>query len=359
MNELAQVRTIAKLEIGRAFFSRRALWVYLLALFPAVIFIGHGVDVTYKKQRWSAHGATPSNVLEGFSNGASDEEVLKKAGQPILDRQWNRRRHRKESEDLEDISRRTIAYFDGKRLTQFDFEGGKLTRTSQRPLLTFDEDRAAFAAVFQYFYLRLAIFFGCLGIFINLFRGEMLDKSLHFWFLAPVRREMLLLGKYCAGLIASVVIFGTGTLIAFIAMLAFQDSAEMWSYWQADGAYHLTWYVIAAALGCIGYGSVFVAAGLLLRNPIIPAVVMLLWESINGFLPSVLQKLSVLHYLQSICPVAAPMDANFSPALRMLLSPAAPSPAWQSIGGLLCVTVLVLFVASRAVRRLEINYGTD
>ena len=45
MNELAQIRTIAKLEIGRAFFSRRALWVYLLALFPAVIFIGHGVAV--------------------------------------------------------------------------------------------------------------------------------------------------------------------------------------------------------------------------------------------------------------------------------------------------------------------------
>ncbi len=359
MNELAQVWTIARLEIGRAFFSRRALWVYLLALFPAVIFIGHGVDVTYKKQRWSARGATPANVLKEIANGASDEEVLGKAGQPVFDRQWNRRRHRGESEELEDVSRRTIAYFDGKRLVQFDFEGGKLTRTSQRPLLTFDEDRAAFAAVFQYFYLRLAIFFGCLGIFINLFRGEMLDKSLHFWFLAPVRREILLLGKYCAGLIASVVIFGTGTIIAFTAMLAFQDSAEMWSYWQADGAYHITWYVIAAALGCVGYGSVFVAAGLLLRNPIIPAVVMLLWESINGFLPNVLQKLSVLHYLQSICPVAAPMDANFPPALRMLLSPAAPTAAWQSIGGLLCVTVVVLLVASRAVRRLEINYGTD
>ena len=359
MNELAQVWTIAKLEIGRAFFSRRALWVYLLALFPAVIFIAHGVSVQYNMQRWSVRGTTPANLLQGFDKGASPEGVLEKAGQPVFDRQWNRRRNRQESEELEEVQRRTLSYFDGKSMTVFDFEDGKLTRTNKRPLLTFDEDRAAFAAVFQYFYLRLAIFFGCLGIFINLFRGEMLDKSLHFWFLAPVRREVLLLGKYCAGLIASVVIFGTGAMIAFAAMLAFQDKAEMWSYWRTDGAAHMTWYVLAAALGCIGYGSVFVAAGLLLRNPIIPAVVMLLWESINGFLPNVLQKLSVLHYVQSICPVPAPMDANFSPALRMLLSPAAPSPAWQSIGGLICLTLLVLFVASRAVRRLEINYGTD
>jgi len=29
-----------------------------------------------------------------------------------------------------------------------------------------------FAGVFQFFYLRLAIFFGCLGMFMYLFRGR-------------------------------------------------------------------------------------------------------------------------------------------------------------------------------------------
>ena len=50
---------------------------------------------------------------------------------------------------------------------------------------------------------------------MNLFRGEMLDKTLHFWFLAPVRREVLLAGKYGAGLIASVVIFAGGAMLCF------------------------------------------------------------------------------------------------------------------------------------------------
>jgi len=103
----------------------------------------------------------------------------------------------------------------------------------------------------------------------------------------------------------------------------------------------------------------FVEAGLLLRNPIIPALVMLLWESINGFLPELLQKLSVLHYLQSICPVPPPMDPNVPPLLRLVLAPAAPTSASVAIVGVLGVTALVLYVASRAVRRLEINYGTE
>jgi len=39
-----------------------------------------------------------------------------------------------------------------------------------------------------------------------------------------------------------------------------------------------------------------------LRNPIVPAITILLWESINGILPAALQKLSVLYYVQSLWP---------------------------------------------------------
>jgi hypothetical protein len=109
----------------------------------------------------------------------------------------------------------------------------------------------------------------------------------------------------------------------------------------------------------VGYGSVFLAAGLLLRNPIIPAIVMLLWESINGFLPDIMQKLSVLHYVQSICPVPAPLPNDMPAMLKLLLAPAAPSSAPVAILGLAGLTALVLFAAMQAARRLEINYGTE
>jgi hypothetical protein len=250
-------------------------------------------------------------------------------------------------------------YSDGRRRADLFFSEGKLDSKRVRLLLDPDEDRQVFAGMFHYFYLRLAIFYGCLGIFMNLFRGEMLDKTLHYWFLAPCRREVLLAGKYLAGLIAAVVIFATGTMVCFGVMLWPQDSVDIQAYFQQHGVTQLAWYMVAAVMACVGYGSVFLASGLLLRNPIIPAVVIMAWEASNGFLPVTLQKLSVLHYVQSLCPVPPPMDNDIPPFGRLLLAPAEPASALAAIAGLLCVTALVLFSASRAVRKLEINYGTD
>ena len=48
-----QIVTIARLELGRVFFSKRSFWVYLLALFPAVIFLGHAIDSSVKAKRTS------------------------------------------------------------------------------------------------------------------------------------------------------------------------------------------------------------------------------------------------------------------------------------------------------------------
>ena len=226
-------------------------------------------------------------------------------------------------------------------------------------LIASQEDRAVFAAIFQYFYLRLAIFFGCLGIFMNLFRGEMLDKTLHFWFLAPARREVLLAGKYGAGLIASVIIFTGGALLCFTVVLLVQNPADVRAYWEASGWAHAFWYAMAAMLGCVGYGSVFVAAGLVLRNPIIPAAVLLGWEAVNSFLPVILQRLSVLYYLQSLCPVPAPVDKDMPAILQLFLNPAAPASHAGAILGILVVSALVLCVAALVIRRMEISYSTE
>ncbi len=52
----------------------------------------------------------------------------------------------------------------------------------------------------QLYYVRLGIFFGCLGIFSRLIRGEMIERSLHYYLLSPVRREVILLSKFFRGL---------------------------------------------------------------------------------------------------------------------------------------------------------------
>jgi hypothetical protein len=326
--------------------------VYALALFPSVMFLGHGIEIKVRQSRWASQ-VTPAAILESIREGDSDEDVLKRAGQPVDD--FSFRRGPRSDAPMN----RHLRYYDGSRRWELRFEAGILQSIGTEALSNLEDDRQVFAAVFQYFYLRLAIFFGCLGIFMNLFRGEMLDKTLHFWFLAPARREVLLAGKYLAGLIAAMLIFTTGAAVCFAAMLWPHDGVAVEAFWRELGPSHLFWYMASAALGCVGYGSVFLAAGLLLRNPIIPAVVILFWEGINGILPAMLQKLSVLYYVQSLCPVPPPMDSGAPLLVQLLMAPAEPPSAAVAVFGLLGVTALVLWAASRAVRRIEINYSTE
>src|SRR3984885_14549211 len=84
----------------------------------------------------------------------------------------------------------------------------------------FGEDTNRFAGVFQLLDLRVVLFFGCLGIFMNLFRGEVLDRSLHYYFLAPIRREVLGVWKSLSGIISAVAIFSTSTVLQWVALYA-------------------------------------------------------------------------------------------------------------------------------------------
>ena len=222
----------------------------------------------------------------------------------------------------------------------------------------FGQDTNIFATVFQIFYVRLAIFFGCVGIFMNLFRGEVLDKSLHYYFLAPIRREVLLAGKFLAGLLAAMVIFTTGTLLQIVALYWHFDWSTIEDYLlHGNGLSHIGAYLGVTVLACLGYGSVFLAAGVMFRNPIIPAGVILVWESINSFLPSLLQKVSVIFYLKSLSPIQVAPQAG--PLASLLAINADPVPAAIAVPGLLLLAAAVLVIAALEARRMEINYATE
>src|SRR4029077_18457371 len=109
-------------------------------------------------------------------------------------------------------------YTDGTTDFSFHFVDGTLQRINRQSPETLTQDTLVFATIFQVYFLRLAVFFGCVGIFTNLFRGEMLDKSLHFYLLAPMRREILMVGKYFAVLLAAVVTFTLGTALQIAAL---------------------------------------------------------------------------------------------------------------------------------------------
>ena len=189
------------------------------------------------------------------------------------------------------------------------------------------DDSIVFAALFQFFYLRATIFFGCMGIFSNLFRGEMLEKTLHYYYLTPMRRELLVLGKYLAGLSVAAVLFVGSTAAAFLTLGRHFGPAWSDYLYHGPGMSQLGSYILVAALGCIGYGAVFLMCGLFFRNPMIPAAVVFVWENLNPFLPTLLKKISVIFYLRSLCPVEVPVPPPFS----LMVIDADPTPAW--LGG--------------------------
>lgn len=349
---LSQIAAVIRLEMKKTFLSRRGLWVYLLALAPVAITTIHTlVQLTQGEQRRAMAAARPvdAELLQQITQDMSPEEVRAIAGEPHFQSAFRRR----------NVDAVFYRYTDGRDQYDFQFFDGKLRTIRTETRDTVSQDAGIFATIFQFFFLRLAVFFGCVGVFTNLFRGELLDKSLHYYLLAPLRREVLMLGKYVSGLIATVVIFTVSTALQMWTLSLHFDSAEIAEYLNGPGWGHLLAYLGVTVAACLGYGSVFLAAGLFFRNPIIPAAVIQLWESANIFLPATLKKFSVIFYLQSLCPVVASPDKDLNQLLKLMVNSAEPVPVPVAVAGLLAVTVLILVLAGRQARRLEINYGTD
>jgi hypothetical protein len=215
------------------------------------------------------------------------------------------------------------------------------------------EDSMVFAGLFIFYYLRAGIFFGCMGIFSNLFRGEMLEKTLHYYFLTPMRRELLVIGKYLAGLVVSSVLFSGSAALAFL--MIGRHAGAAWSNYLSPGpGYHqLKSYILVSVLACMGYGAVFLMSGLFFKNPLFPAAVVWVWENLNPFLPSMLKKISVIFYLKNLCPMEVPLE----PPLSVMVIETNPTPFWIAVPGLIVLSAILLVYSGISARQTEINYG--
>lgn len=213
-------------------------------------------------------------------------------------------------------------------------------------------DRTVFAVMYRTLLLRFVTYFACVAVFGSLIRGEILDRSLHTTLLAPMRRGDLALGKYLSGLVAVVVLLLPTVAASWAGLhLAHGTGALADAFLTADGLVTIGRYLVATALACAGYGALFLVVGIAFRSPMIPALLLLGWEAANFLLPPVLKKLSVVHYVESLVPLAMP-----DPSIAVLASPSSP---WFAIPGVLAVSAGLLWVAMRGLRRVEVLYGAE
>lgn len=220
---------------------------------------------------------------------------------------------------------------------------------------TLEEETMVLAGMVQFYYVRLGLFFACMGIFSWLFRGEMVERTLHYAFLSPVRREILAIGKFVAGAIAAIILFEIAIFGCFYfdySGLGATGSAYMF---HGPGLREFGAYALVIALGALGYGAVFLGLSLVFKNPIVPGAVFFGWETITPVLPGKLQMLSVTFYLKQLYPI------HLTPPGILSLFTVVPAPlSWfEAIAGLLCVAAALLVFSCYRIRKLEIRYTTE
>jgi ABC-type transport system involved in multi-copper enzyme maturation permease subunit len=207
------------------------------------------------------------------------------------------------------------------------------------------------AHIFHFFILRFVVFFSVAQVFVRLIRGEILERSLHYHLLVPVRREVVAVGKYLGGLATSALLLGGGVAVTVLLGYAPHGAAGLAHLASRQGLVELGAYLTVTLLACAAYGALFLLAGLFFRNPMVPAVLFLGWEIATPFLPGLLKLLSVVHYLGSLEPV----PISQGPFALM----AQPVPPWIAVVALVAIAAGLVAVAARAMRRLEVTYSTE
>lgn len=208
-----------------------------------------------------------------------------------------------------------------------------------------------FANVYHFFVLRFIVFFSAALLFVKLFRGEILERSLHYHLLAPVRREVLAVGKYFGGLVASAAILGATVVLTIVLFYLPHGSEGMAYLTSGSGLGDIFAYVVTTVLACAAYGALFMLAGLFFKNPMVPAVLFLGWEVLTPFLPGFLKILSVVHYLGSLEPV----PISQGPFALM----AQPVPEWLAVIALLAISGGLLALSAWKARGIEITYSAE
>jgi hypothetical protein len=216
-------------------------------------------------------------------------------------------------------------------------------------------DTEVLAGIIQFYYVRLGLFFACMGIFTWLFRGEMVERTLHYSFLSSVRREVLVVGKFLAGAVTAIILFEAALLGCFYFVYSRFGPLGTEYMFHGHGLQQMGSYAMVMALGALGYGAVFLGLSLVFKNPIVPGALLLGWETITPILPRSLQMLSVTFYLKQLYPV----HVSAPGILNLFTVVPEPLPAYLAALGLLCFTALVVVFSCFQIRRTEITYTSD
>ena len=187
-----------------------------------------------------------------------------------------------------------------------------------------------------------AIFYGTAII-----SDEIDSKGLTYLQMRPLRKSVILLSKFAAYLIGTVVLIATSHLI-LTGIVATHPKLDKSVFFQLGMSLR---YTALMALGLLVYGALAAALAAKFKNPVLWGLLFVTgWENITAspVMPIGIKRLSVSHYLFTLFPRYKLPRSEFN---EFLGSP--PPSAWVALLVICLLTIALLYLAIRIFRDRE------
>jgi ABC-type transport system involved in multi-copper enzyme maturation permease subunit len=194
-------------------------------------------------------------------------------------------------------------------------------------------------------YIRFII--PILGVFYGtaLIADEVDDKTITYLFTRPIPRSAVLLGKYLAYLVCTVLLVLPSIVLVFFLIVPIGDGSI------GSAFPSLVKDLGMVAIGLAAYGAVFALVGTRLKRPLVAGLVFAFgWEPAVLFFPGYLKRLTVAYYLQALVTHEMPQDSAVSLLLQVFHE--VPS-VFVSLLSLAVIVGITLWQAGVAVERRE------
>lgn len=204
---------------------------------------------------------------------------------------------------------------------------------------------AIFGMMIWLLYIRFII--PILGVFYGtaLIADEVEDKTITYLFTRPIPRSAVLLGKFLAYLVCTVLLVLPSVVLVFFLIVPIGGAS-------VGGAFPaLVKDLAMLAVGLAAYGAVFALVGTRLKRPLVVGLVFAFgWEPAVLLFPGYLKRFTVAYYMQALVTHEMPQDS----AVSLLLQVFREMPStWVSLAALTAIVGTSLWLAGRAVEHRE------
>ncbi len=202
-----------------------------------------------------------------------------------------------------------------------------------------------FGGMIWLLYLRFIV--PVLGVFYGtaLMADEVDDKTITYLFIRPIPRGAVLLGKYLAYLVTTVLVVLPSVVILYFLVVPLGHGSL------ASSFPALITDLGLLALGLAAYGALFAFAGARLKHPLVTGLVFAFgWEQLALALPGYLRRFTMAYYLQALVPHAMPQEGLGSLLQSMFRDSPGPLAA---TGWLIVFMTVLLALSARMVERRE------